>query len=260
MNPNLSEAFRKLFLRGVMLLGVTLAGGASAAEPAPVYELRIYTTHPGKMPELLTRFREHTCKIFERHGMANIGYWLRTDQKEGDKLYYVLKHQSRAAAQASWQAFGADPEWQSVRKSSEEGGAIVSGVESVFMELTDYSPAVPATLAGPHVYELRTYITNEGKLAALDARFREHTMALFARHGMTNLPYWHPTDVEKGAGKTLIYLLAHSSEEAAKQSWADFRADPEWIKIRTASETSGSLLSSPPQAVYLKATDFSALQ
>lgn len=232
-----------------------------AAEAAPVYELRIYTTHPGKMNDLLKRFREHTCAIFERHGMSNVGYWLPIEQKDGDKLYYILKHQSREAAQASWQAFKADPEWQTVQKASEANGKIVAGVESVFLAATDYSPALPALTGGPHVFELRTYTANEGKIATLDARFRDHTMALFARHGMTNMSYWHPTDPEKGAGKTLVYMLAYQSREAATKSWAGFEADPEWTTVRTESEKNGKILIKDGiKSVYLNSTDFSALR
>lgn len=110
-----------------------------AAEPTAVYELRIYTTHPGKMPDLLARFKNHTCKLFEHHGMVNVGYWVPVEQKDGDKLYYLLKHSSRTAAEASWKAFGADPEWNKVRTESEAKGPIVSNVESRFLTSTDFS-------------------------------------------------------------------------------------------------------------------------
>lgn len=244
----------------MLLASVALTGVHAEVAPKPVYELRIYTTHPGKMPDLLARFRDHTCAIFSRHGMENIGYWLPLEQKDGDKLYYFLKYPSREAAKAAWKAFGADPEWQTVRKTSEANGAIVASVESVFLTPTDYSPTVPV-LNGSHVFELRTYTTNEGKLETLDARFREHTMALFAKHGITNLPYWHVTDADKGAGKTLVYLLAYPSREAATKSWADFQADPEWVKVRTESEKAGRILMKDGiRSVYLAPTDFSALK
>lgn len=110
-----------------------------ADESTPVFELRIYTTHPGKMPDLLARFKNHTTKIFERHGMVNVGYWLPVEQKDGDKLYYILKHSSRAVAEASWKEFGADPEWIKVRAESEAKGPIVANVESKFLTSTDFS-------------------------------------------------------------------------------------------------------------------------
>ena len=242
-------------------LGSFAVTGLRAAEAAPVYELRIYTAHEGKLPDLLARFRDHTCALFERHGMKNLGYWTPMDAKDGSKLYYVLQHASRETAQASWKAFGADPEWQSVRKASEAAGSLVDGVESIFLTLTDYSPAAHALTQRPHIFELRTYTTNDDKLATLDARFRDHTVALFARHGMTNLHYWHPLDADKGAGKTLIYILAHDTREAATKSWADFQADAEWIKVRTESEVAGKILvKDGVKSVFLTPTDFSALR
>lgn len=110
-----------------------------ATDDTTVFELRIYTTHPGKMPNLLARFENHTTKIFERHGMSNVGYWLPTDQKDDNKLYYILKHKSRLTAEASWKAFGADPEWKKVSSESEAKGPIVAGVESIFLTATEFS-------------------------------------------------------------------------------------------------------------------------
>ncbi len=242
------------------LVAFAVTGFSAALPPAPVYELRVYTAHEGKMPELLARFRDHTCKLFERHGMVNLGYWTPLDAKDGNKLYYVLQHRSRDAAKESWKAFGDDPEWQTVKKASEARGPLVDSVESTFLALTDYSPTPGPLAQKPHVFELRVYTTNEGKLEALDKRFREHTMDIFRRHGFTNLPYWHPLDADKGAGKTLVYLLAFDSREAATKSWAEFQADPEWIKVRTASEENGKILAHAPVSVFLTPTDFSAMK
>jgi hypothetical protein len=249
----------KPFVASLLCILSFTASGLQAADTAPVYELRIYTTHPGKMPDMLARFRDHTCKLFEKHGMVNIGYWLPVEAKDQDKLYYVLQHASRDAAKASWKGFIDDPEWHKARDASEAAGKIVIKVDSIFLAATDYNPPLPK-LTGGHVFELRTYTTNEGKLDGLDARFRDHTMKLFAKHGMTNVLYMHPTDANKGAGKTLIYFLAHGSVEAAKKSFDAFRVDPDWIKARDASEVNGKLLMSPPASVFLTPTDFSALK
>lgn len=236
------------------------------AADAPVYELRTYTCNEGKLDALLARFRDHTCDLFERHGIRNVGYWVPLDAENGSRntLIYVLEHQSREAAKANWKAFGADPEWQAARKASEEGGKILAKVpESIFMTPTDYSPPLTVAKGGkPRVFELRTYTCNEGKLDALHARFRDHTMKLFARHGMTNLTYWVPVDAEKGAGSKLIYILAHDSKEAGLASFTAFRADPDWVKAKAASEKGGPLTISPGgvKSVYMQAVDFSPLQ
>ena len=117
----------------------------SAAEqsPALVYELRVYHTYEGKLDDLLRRFREHTCKLFEKHGMKNIAYWTPTEEPlKGKTLVYVIAHPSREAATANWKAFGDDPEWQSARDKSEASGKIVEKIESTFMVNTDFSPKI----------------------------------------------------------------------------------------------------------------------
>ena len=126
----------------VLMLGVVLvtASTAPAQSPGPVYELRIYTTLEGKLPALLARFRDHTLKIFERHGMENVGYWVPADApRSQNTLYYILRHKSREAAAASWEAFRKDPAWLKARTESEATGKIVDHVESVFLSPADFS-------------------------------------------------------------------------------------------------------------------------
>ena len=107
-----------------------------------VYELRTYTTHPTRLPALLTRFRDHTLKLFEKHGMKNELYWIPTDEARKDNtLIYIVSHDSEAAAKKSWDAFRNDPDWVKARDASEADGKIVLKVESVFMTLADFSPA-----------------------------------------------------------------------------------------------------------------------
>ena len=114
-----------------------------AAQPAPgqkVYELRTYYTHPGKLVDLNKRFRDHTTRIFEKHGMTNIGYWVPQDEPaHSNTLIYVISHASREQAKKNWDAFRADPEWQKVRTASEANGPIVTKVDSVYMDPVDYS-------------------------------------------------------------------------------------------------------------------------
>ena len=110
--------------------------------------------------------------------------------------------------------------------------------------------------AAPLLYELRTYTTEPGRLPALHARFKNHTMRLFEKHGMKNIMYWVPTD-EKLKDTTLIYVIAHASPEAAKKSWADFGADPEWKAVAAESEKDGKILAKRPEAVYMTLTDYS---
>lgn len=250
------------FCLALLLALVATIAARSADSSGPVYELRTYTAAPGKMAAMMTRFREHTLKLFERHGMVNVGYWTPMDEKDGsaDKLVYLLEHKSRDAAKASWKSFGADPQWQDAKKKSEAAGKVVEKVDSVFLVPTDYTKPMTAGKGGAtRVFELRTYTTPEGKLPNLDARFRDHTVALFAKHGMTNLSYFHPMDADKGAANTLIYFLAHKSREAADASFKGFREDANWAKARDASEKNGKI-TSKVVSTFLTPADFSPLK
>ena len=116
-------------------------------------------------------------------------------------------------------------------------------------ERTDAEPASTT------VYELRVYHAYEGKLDDLLARFRDHTMALFEKHGIKNVAYWTPTD-EPLKGKTLIYMLEHPSPEAAKANWKAFQDDPEWRSVRDKSQANGKLVEKI-DSTYLALTEFS---
>ena len=106
-----------------------------------VYELRTYTTEDGKLPNLLALFRDHATQLFEKHGMTHVGYWVPQDSPESENtLIYVVSHDSREAAQESWGAFRADPEWQRVAEESQADGPLVANIASVFIEATDFSP------------------------------------------------------------------------------------------------------------------------
>jgi hypothetical protein len=108
------------------------------------------------------------------------------------------------------------------------------------------------------VFELRTYTCNEGKLPDLLARFRNHTMTIFERHGMTNIAYWVPQD-SPAHENTLIYVIAHASRDAAKKNWAEFGKDPEWQKVQKDSEANGKIVIKA-ESVFMDPTDFSPVK
>lgn len=115
-----------------------------------------------------------------------------------------------------------------------------------------------AALAQGPVFELRTYTCNEGKLEDLKARFRDHTIEIFKRHGIESVGYWVPQDGERSK-TTLIYIIKHPSRDAAKQHWAEFMADPEWKKVSAASDANGKIVNHV-DSVFMEATDFSAIK
>jgi NIPSNAP len=124
---------------------------------------------------------------------------------------------------------------------------------------TNTAPVSASVARGSRCFELRTYYAAPGKLEALNARFRDHTCALFKKHGMEIVGFWIPTDQDQGAENKLVYMLVHQSREAAKQSWKDFGDDPEWQKARTESEVNGKL-TEKVESVFLSATDYSPLK
>jgi hypothetical protein len=249
----------RILLSAVATTALTMAAGA---EDTRLYELRIYTAEKGKLNDLNARFRNHTIKLFEKHGMTNIGYWVPTNGEE--KLYYILVHKDKAARDTSFKNFSADADWKKVVAESEKNGKLVKSVEVLFLTATDYSPPVKAEMGkDDRVFELRTYTATKGNLDALNSRFRDHTLKLFEKHGMTNFAYFTLTKdlKQKNDDVMLIYLIAHKSEEAAKKSFDTFRLDPNWVAAKDASEkkAGGSLTEKEGgvKSLFLKATDYS---
>jgi len=246
-----------------------LASTATAAEPdTRLFEMRVYYAKPGKLDALNARFRDHTLKLFAKHGMTSLGYFVPVDNKE-NKLVYFLAFPDRAAHDAAWKAFQADPEWKAAAKESEKDGKLIDHIENAFLSATDYSALAQAKTYGQGVFELRTYTTEAGRLDALNARFRDHTLKLFEKHGMTNVCYWNLAADQKGAksplvaGNTLVYLLTHKSADAAKASFDAFRADPAWVAAKEASEkkAGGSLtIKDGVKSEFLIPTDYSPVK
>jgi hypothetical protein len=221
------------------------------------YELRIYYCFPGKLDALIERFQNHTTKIFEKHGMENIGYWLPVNN-EKNALYYILAYPSKEARDKSWANFSADAQWKEVASKSEANGKIVESVTSVFMNPSDILSSIQIGSGDGRLFELRTYTCLPGRLPNLITRFKDHTTKLFEKHNMENIAYF--TSVEKdGVQSKLVYLLGHKNEEEATKSWAAFRSDPNWIAARDASEKDGKIVEKV-ESVYLKPLPFSKIK
>ena len=244
-----------------------LTAVAVLAADTRCYELRIYTANKGKLEALNARFRNHTCKLFEKHGLTNVGYWVPAD-KSDNRLIYVISSPNRAAHTKSWKAFLNDPDWKKAYKASIKNGALVAKIDSTFMSATDYSPAVKSVITKDiRVFELRTYTTAPDRLKNLHARFRDHTCKIFEKHDMTNVAYWTPMEDNKGKSNTLIYIISHFGHgqpfehlAQAKKNWRGFGGDPAWQKARAASEADGKILAKRPVRLYLNATDFSLIK
>ncbi|UUO05061.1 NIPSNAP family protein [Blastopirellula sp. J2-11] len=247
-------------MKSLLLMSAALATLAlttlAQAEDKPVYELRIYTTNEGKLPNLNARFRDHTAPLFEKHGMTNIGYWTPTDPALKDNtLIYILKHDSPAAAKKSWAAFMADPDWVKAKTASEADGKLVSKAESVYMTETDFSPHNLENGDQERLFELRKYTCDPGRLPNLHKRFRDGELDLFTKAGMTHIAYFTPTETPD----TLIYIVAHKDAADAAKSWDAFRTNPEWIKMKADSRADGPIVTKV-ESTMMVPVDYSALK
>lgn len=246
----------------ILLALCTLPVSADEAATPGLFELRDYHASEGRLDPLLNRFRDHTVKLFEKHGMINIGYWIPVENSER-RFVYLRAFKDMDDRTATTGTFRKDPEWREALTESQKEGKLIDSIEKTFMKPTDFSPGFANLEGATNLFEMRTYIATDGNLPALHARFRDHTLALFAKHGMTSLAYFQLLPDQPGAENTLIYFLAHKDREAAKKSWQDFSSDPDWIAAKKASEEAagGSLTKQGGvKSVFLKATDFSPVK
>lgn len=243
---------------------VLAAALAAPASDAKLYELRVYTAQPGKLDAVSARFRDAAVPLFARHGITFVAAWTPVAPNPQNQFVALLAHKDRPTRDAAFKAFAADPAWQATMTESEMGGKLVAKVAEYYLTCTDYSPAVEVTAASPpRVFELRQYQSSSGNPEAINARFRDHTVKLFAKHGMTNLWYWNLAAGNTETTHDLIYLLAHPSVEAQKKAFDAFRQDPAWDAARKASEAKagGSLTTKGGvKSMTLVPTDFSPLK
>jgi len=228
----------------------------------PVYELRTYIAAKDRFEHLVQRFRQYTDRLFRKHNMQPVGYWIPTEGPPVSKrtFMYILKHPSRYDAWKNWVAFSNDREWEQVLDQPVFQRLLIGNPESVFMTLNDYSERIRNDVEKPGgVFELRICTTHAGKLAALNSRFRDQTARLFLRHGMKNIAHWTPFDAP-GSSNQLIYLLHHPDRRQADANWKAFVSDPEWQKVSRESQRDGKLLAEHPQRFFLRPLEFSPLQ
>jgi hypothetical protein len=260
----------------LLAIAYVLSPGVSCAEPEPdpaessepdytQYELTIFTAKPGKIAAVHDWLRAHHEDVFAKHGATNIAYLTPTGSDSDSKILAIHEYPSLPALLKTSRAIKADPIWQSADTAENTPESLLENTTTLRLRPTDYSPEfTPTESKPPRVFELRTYTCpTPEKLFYLHDRFREHTMKLFAKHGMENLIYWNPMDGEQ-SDVQLVYLLGHKSEAAAKESFASFRADPDWLAAKKASEerASGSLTNAENGVVseFFTPTEYSPLK
>jgi NIPSNAP. len=246
----------KLLTLFFLLFSVPVLAQESPLKNATYFELRIYTAHEGKLPDLINRFKNHTMGLFEKAGMTNVAYFEPVENDE-NKLYYILGYPDKASRDRMWQIFLNDPDWKAAYEKSRENGPLVAKIEEQFMTLAsglnegDFNKK-------SGVFQLRTYFCFDGKIDDIQKRFKDHTQALFEKQGLINYPYFL-TEENDGSQPKLVYLLGHRDRGQFDQAFDNFRKDPDWIKARDASEENGKIVERV-DAVYLKALPFSPMK
>ena len=275
----------------IMLMAVSsLSLNAWSQSPSgPLYELRAYSSELGRQGDVLKLIEKGGMPFMSKHNLNFVAAWTPTDSKD-ERVYTLISHKDKASCDSNWTAFQNDAGWKDVlQKSAVDGKKPVKSFERIFLTTNDYSPAINVKEVGNRVFELRTYVASKGNLDGLNARFRNHTLKLFEKHGMTNIVYWSAAagetltcgkllealspvgkaeakiDVnDPAAGNSLIYFIAHASEDSAKASFDKFRLDADWDKARKESEANagGKSLTAEGgvKSLFLKPVSFSPLK
>jgi hypothetical protein len=248
--------------RTLLTLTLTLLSGfAFAQQPAAdarVYELRTYYASPGKLDDLHARFREHTVKLYDRHGITSVGYWVPADNRQ-DKLVCLVSHPSETARRTAWARLAADPEWVRVQRVSERDGKLVDAISDKLLTPAEVT-ALKAKAdpdAEPRVFELRTYTTTTGKLSQLRAEVRADGKRRSDRNGPTPVAAWTPTAGQKGADTTLVALVAYRPIDRDRSL---ISTRPNLAAATGAVLVGGVEAKEPDQSVVLVPTDYSPLK
>jgi len=273
-------------------IAIFLIGGTAALAQSPaiskLYELRTYVPESGRQSDVIKLISDGGMPLMKKHNISLVGAWTNVDPKD-ERVFTLISHKDKATSEASQTALQNDPAWKEiVQKTVIDGKKAVNSFTRIFLTVNDYSPALDVKQVGNRVFELRTYVATKGNLPALNARFKNYTLGLFSKHGMTNILYCSVLDGEpltcaklleavspigKGmaevdaslsaAGNSLVYFIAHASPEAAKTNFGKFVADEEWTKAYKASEAAagGSLtVKSGVKSLFLQPTEFSPLK
>jgi hypothetical protein len=252
---------------------ITSAGAVPVPEPPrrllperPLshFDFRIFHASPGKLDALHARLRDHQIPLLEQHRILTLAVFVPAGENPQQVVCLVTAAEDLHSLIADWADFRRDPKWHGIVAETDRDGRLVAAESFQRLIRTYWSPRFPpATPVESGIYELRTYnCPDASRQNALKIRFRNHTMRLFEKHGMRNLVYWVP-DEPPASQQQLVYLLGHESQEAAEESFAAFRQDPEWLAVKEASEKPfvGPLtVENGIQSQFLVPTEYSPLK
>ena len=259
-------------LLAVIATAFVTAAFADESETKPVapvtlrlYELRAIQAGPGKLDALHGRLRDHQIPLLREHGIFTQAVFVPAGENPQELVYLLTAAEGLGPMEEGWAGFHKDPKWLKTSEETDSDGQLVARERNQRLVKTFWSPQFkPEPATEPRVFELRTYqCPDPNKHAALLRRFHNHTMKLFEKHGMTNIVYWTPDEAPESQQR-LVYLLAHKSQAAAKESFAGFRADPDWLAAKKASEeTAGGSLTVKENGVlseFLVPAEYSPLR
>ncbi|MFT4856043.1 MAG: hypothetical protein ACI9UV_002541 [Algoriphagus sp.] len=238
------------------LLSFTAFAQQNSDMKSTYFEVRKYYANDGKLQDLLNRFQNHTMKLFEKAGMENVAYFLPVDNTD-NSMTYILGYPDEASRDKMWQSFMNDPEWKKAYEESHVNGPLVKSVVETFMVLAPHLNDNPKPMPSGAI-QMRTYTLLDGKVPNIQARFRDHTQALFEKQGLRNYTYWM-TVPKDGSQPKLLYLLGSKDQVSFEAGFQAFVKDPEWIKARDASEASGKIVEKV-DAIMFKTLPFSPLK
>ena len=224
----------------------------------PLHELRIYSAAEGRHGDLIKRFKDHTDRIFRRHKLEALGYWIPTGgpAKKRRRLVYLLRHESRYDAYRNWVNFTNDREWERVLDQPEFQGLLAKKPESIFLNEKPYSRFREVAIKQPGgIYELRIYAEDRGETTALENWFEGQLRPLFSKHGMREIGAWAPFD-KPSSGTSFFSLLYHKDREQAEAAWKGLHRD-----LSSKQEAiNGDVLSTQSDVIFLRALGFSPLK
>jgi hypothetical protein len=269
-----------------MLIQSTTTPTVFASDDSPVYQMRVYQPQAGQQAAALQLITEG-IPLCEKHGIKVPAVMVPVEATD-ERIFLLFSHLSKATAEVNWEAFHKDQDWVAATSKANTNGPIVTLLGNYYLTGNDYMPELGPSSSKPRIFELRTYIASTNHLSNLNSRFRDHTVKLFKKHGMTNMLYTSLATgesatcgpmlkalaavgqdsaeidaTEPAQDKTLIYLLAHDSVDAAKESFGKFRTDPEWTTAMKASETKAGgplTVKNGVKSLFLKAADCSHLK
>ena len=231
----------------------------------PLYELRVMQASPGKLDALKARIRDHQIPIMEQHGLTTLAVFVPAGENPNALVLLVFVANALGGMVEGLEGLREDPKWLDVMAETDKDGKLLAREHRERLNTISWSPRFPPeeNSQEPRVFELRTYTSpDRSKHIALLRRFREHTLKLFEKHGMENIVYWIPEGDQDNA-KRLIYLLGHKSIDNAKESFAAFRQDPEWVEAKKQSEEKRGSLTAEKNGVvseFLVATEYSPVR